>query len=286
MFLRIWNLIRRTVWGFFEIDGEQRAAAFAFYAFFSLFPLLLLIVSMGAIFLDPATVTSVVIGTLKSYIPLESDDCTGVFAILQGVVDARRKLGIIAVIGLIWSSSHFFHALVRGVNRAWHTTELDWWKIPLKNLAMLGILASALLLGIVVPVVVSTVERAMSWELHFMPFVFQAARYSLPFLILFYGLSMLYSVSPRRKTTFREVCLASLLVTACLKILQQLLIFYAYNIWKVNVLYGAVGVLIVLLLWIYLCGVIIIVGACFCSAWAQVMRGEQLETLPGLPPEK
>ena len=263
-----WRVARRTASIFLEIDGEQRAASFAFYAFFSLFPLLLLIVSVGSLFVEPDAVESVITRHLAAFLPLEETDRAGVFETVRGVFDARRGLGLIALGGLAWAATHFFHALVRAVNRAWHTRELDWWKVPIKNLSMLMLVGLGLVFGIVVPAVLAGVERFVRETPLYFPWVLDLLRLLLPGLLVFYMLAMLYMVSPRRRTVFREVWLPALLVTLALKGLQQLLLVYAYQVWHVNVIYGAVGVLVLLLLWVYLCGVVIIGGGCLCAALA------------------
>ncbi len=263
---KIWQSIRNSVGIYLEIDGDLRAASFAFYAFFSLFPIILLTVSVGSRFVDPESVSHTIIEYINSVIPLDGQDAAEVIQVIEGVMSARTSLDVLAVIGVLWSSNHFFRALVRGVNRAWHVSELDWWKVPLKNFAMLGIFASALLVGVIAPVIISTIDRFTPFDFDQLPGYSILIRYGLPSLVLFYGLVMLYKLSPRRKVQFREVWLGALLVTVALKLLQQLLLYYTNNIWQVNALYGAMGVLVVLLLWVYLCGVIIIYGGCLTAA--------------------
>lgn len=262
---KLWLPLRNALRIYFEIDGDQRAAAFAFYAFFSLFPMLLFLVSIGSKLIDAHVLTETIFDYVKSVIPLDQQSADEVFGIIVGVVDSRTGIGIVALAGMLWGANHFFHALVRGVNRAWHTLELDWWKVPIKNLAMLGIFASALLFGILVPVVISTLDRFTPLSIDAIPGFANALRYALPSLVLFYGLVMLYKLSPRRKVVFGEVWLAALVVTLALKALQQVLLFYTNNIWHVNAIYGVMGILIVLLLWVYLCGALIIWGACLCA---------------------
>jgi YihY family inner membrane protein len=263
---RGWRILRRTVTGYLEIDGDQRAAAFAFYAFFSLFPLLLLIVSAGALFLDPRDVTASLIDYLNSYIPLSSADREGVYETLRGVASSSGKLGLVAGLGLLWSSSRFFHALVRAVNRAWHTVELEWWKVPVKSVVMLLLLALALVVGIIAPLVFSAMARFVPWDHRFFPVIVHWTQWVLPFAVLYMGLLVLYSLSPRQRVPLRHVWRGALLAALGIKLLQWLLVVNTEHFWKVNVLYGAVGVLILLLFWVYLLGAIIILGACFCAA--------------------
>ncbi len=253
---------------FSEINGDQRAAAFGFYAFFALFPLLLMLVSAGAIFLEPETVERTALNYIDSFMPLQSENQEAVSEIIGGVMSSSGGIGLAAVAGLLWSASNFFQALVRGVNRAWHTQELSWWRVPLKNLLMVATFASALLIGIVLPAVFNAVQMFIGWDPGFLPFSVDVLRIVLPSVMLFYGLLILYKVSPRRKTHFKEVWIEAAAVTLLLKLLQNLLVFYSSNIWQVNALYGAMGTMIILLLWVYLCGMIVLLGACHCAARA------------------
>src|SRR3954467_6043054 len=71
----LWAVLVRTVVKYTETDGEQRAASFAYYAFFSLFPLLLLLISIGAMLLgdDPHArehATESVVKFVKGFIPV------------------------------------------------------------------------------------------------------------------------------------------------------------------------------------------------------------------------
>ncbi len=95
-------------------------------------------------------------------------------------------------------------------------------------------------------------------------------RFLVPPLVLFYGFTMLYKVSPRRKTTFREVWFAALFVTLGIDLLQRLFTIYTSNITNFNALYGTFGSVVALLLWIYLIGSIIIFGACLSAAEYEV----------------
>ncbi len=118
---RVLLVFWRAIQKFFEIDGEQRAAAFAYYAFFALFPLILLFVTLGSMFTDPVSLATSIIDNVSHYMPLNSTDLHIVNLAIHGVADSPGGLSLLATIGLLWSSTHFFHAMVHGVNRAWGT---------------------------------------------------------------------------------------------------------------------------------------------------------------------
>lgn len=266
--------VLKVFWGavikFFEIDGEQRAASFAYYAFFALFPLILLFVTLGSQFLDSETVANYVIGNLGQYMPFNTADRSIVDSIIHGIIDSRNKVSALAIIGLAWSSTHFFHAMVRGVNRAWGTVEYPWWRLPMHSFAMLGLVGSALFIGILAPFVITYIRHLEVLNAEIFSGIFQQLILLVPSLVLFYGLSMFFKFAPRRRTLFSEVAIAALITTALLQIARTLFERYVYEISNFNAVYGAFAVVIELLVWIYLSGVIIIFGGCLCASQAEI----------------
>ena len=270
---RVGAIAWRAAQKFDETDGEQRAASFAYYAFFAMFPLILLLITIGTTFFDAEFASSKIIAYVSTQIPLEEQDASVILHTIDGVVRSRKSAGFIAFGVLAWTSLRFFQALVRGVNRAWGTKEYSWWRLPIKNLGMLGILTSVLFLGILAPVVLKQIEefywshsRRVGLDFTFLWYVFEFAKLLIPILVLFLGMSLFFKYAPRRKTLFVEVWSAALFVTVALEILQRLFVLYTRNIGNFNALYGTFGSVIALLLWIYLTGAIIILGGCISAA--------------------
>ena len=135
---------------------------------------------------------------------------------------------------------------------------------------MVGILASALLVGIAVPPALNwtaahfTIARGVALA------GFAAIRFLLPSAVLFYGMTLFYKLAPRRRTSFQEVWLGAFLGAILLQVLQQLFLLYARNVANFNKVYGAFGSVIAVLMWVYLSGSVIILGGCFCAAKAEV----------------
>jgi Ca2+-transporting ATPase len=261
-----------------ETDGEQRAASFAYYAFFSLFPLILLLIAVGTTFLGSQDLAAKeIIGYVGTFIPIETTEANVIIDTINGVVRSRSSAGLISFGALAWSALRFFQALVRGVNKAWGTKEYNWWRLPIKNLFMAAILGSALFLGIFAPAVVDQVERfywinsrSVGLEFRWVDYIFQGSRLLVPPLVLFYGFLMFYKFAPRRRTKLKEVWMAALLVTLMLIILKQGFLLYTTSISDFNRLYGVFGSMIALLMWIYLSGSVIILGGCLSAAQFEV----------------
>ncbi len=275
---RTGSVIWRALIKYDETDGEQRSASFAYYAFFALFPLIVLLITIGSTFFGNREIAAAKItGQIQQYIPVQDDSASNLLKVVDGVVRSRTSASFIAFTILAWSALRFFQALVRGVNRAWGTKELSWWRLPIKNVFMTVILASALLLGTVAPTIVNQIEYfywAHSWEFGldflFVKHWFDFIRFLVPPCVLFYGFLMFYKFAPRRKTTFREVWVAAIFATVGLDALQRLFVLYTKNIGNFNALYGTFGSVVALLMWIYLSGSIIILGGCLSAAQHEI----------------
>lgn len=271
-FPRLRRTARLAFVKFLEIDGTQRAAAFAYHAFFSLFPLIILFVTLGSVFFDREAATNKVIGYVEKYVPLQPKMEQQVFDTIAGVIEARGQVGAVATIVLLWGSLQFFKSLVRATSRAWGTEMHNWWQMPLKSLALLVVLASALLLGIGVPVAANLAEKWLP-SLHGVVGVLTStAIAAVPMLLVFYGLALFYRLAPRRDTTFSEVWLAAAIATVLLRVVETLFSLYLRNFGNFNLVYGTFGGIMAFMLWIYLSGSIVVLGACIAAAQAEVRQ--------------
>lgn len=283
----IWSTIWRTIEIYGAIDGEQRAASFAYYVLFSLFPLFALLLTVGSQFLNPEEI----IQTINGFLPLDPTQRQFIWDAVRQLDQARGGVGAASVLVLLWCSLRFFQALVRGVNRAWDTVEIPWWQLPLKNLLMVGIIGSALFAGLLAPAIlqgISNILRAAEIFIHthFPTFnlslifnLMDLGRYLIGGAVLFYAFCMLYKFAPRRKVLFSQVWLAALLVTVMLQVCQVAFVNYLPKFVNYGI-YGAVGLMMLLLMWVYVSGMIIILGGCLCAALGKESPPEEAEPIP------
>ncbi|MCU0608557.1 MAG: YihY/virulence factor BrkB family protein, partial [Chitinispirillaceae bacterium] len=159
-----WDILALAVKKFSQIDGAHWAGAFAHYAFFALFPLIVLFVTIASLFIDRDRAGTEVIAYVKTYVPISGEMQKTIFSTLAGVVKARKQAGAIAFVILVLTAMQFFTALIAATNRAWGTTMNSLWRLPLKSLMMLGITIGVVLLGLATPVVM---KLAKTWLLVF-----------------------------------------------------------------------------------------------------------------------
>jgi len=275
-----WRLLRETALIYQRIGGEQCAAAFAYYALFSLVPLVALLLTLGS-YVFPA---DSVLNTIHRFAPIGEQQQELLWTMVQGLEKARGSVSILSILILIWASLRFFHSLVLSINHAWGTRRLPWWEMPVKNFTMILAMSGALLIGTVVPAILQGIARALhSFESMFnqhFPFMnvgrlltlVDLSRYVVGTLVLFYSFSVLYMLAPRNHVRFVQIWGPALLVSLLLQVGQAFFVNLAPKLINYSAIYGTMGSMMFLLLWVFIAGIIIISGGCLCAALAH-LRG-------------
>jgi YihY family inner membrane protein len=270
--------LSRTAWAvthlaakrFLRIDGTNWAGSFAFNAFFSLFPLIILFVTIASLFVDRESAGPAIVTYVEGYVPLDGEMRDRIFGAIAGVIQARQQAGIVALLILVWGALQCFLILVRVTNRAWGNEEYNWWRLPLRGITLLGVTAGAVLVGMAAPALASVGKSVLFPANDLGSWVYAMGGFVVPLLVLFLSLTLFYRLAPRRKTRFDEVWVAAVSTTVLLQLTESLFVVYLKHFAALNAVYGVFGGIMALLLWIYLSGCGFIFGACLCAAQAEV----------------
>ena len=283
---RTWAILGLALRKYVGIDGAQWAGAFAFNAFFSLFPLIVLLVTIASSLVERDRAGREVIAYIESYVPISGEMQRYIFDTVAGVVKAREQAGAVALLILVWAALQCFTTLICATNRAWGTVVYNWWRLPLKSLLLLGITAGAVLLGLAVPLLVRIAMAGWLTEREVRSWTYGLGSFLIPWLVAFGGLSLFYRLAPHRPTRFAEVWAGALCATVFLHLGDSLFVIYLKDFATLNAVYGAFGGFMALLLWIYLSGCIFIFGACLCAAGAETREASagRIADWPSLGP--
>jgi YihY family inner membrane protein len=284
----LWRLLRETFLIYSRIGGEQSAAAFAYYALFSLVPLVALLLTLGSYIFPPDSV----IHTIHRFVPMGDTQQDLLWSMVNGLKKARGSASLASLAILTWASLRFFHALVLSINHAWGTRHLPWWQMPVKNLVMIIAMSGALILGTVIPALLQGITRILhsleSWISLYFPLlnlerllaVVNLSRLIGGTLVLFYSFAVLYMLAPRHRPRFSQIWLPALLVSLLIQIGQAFFVNIVPKLINYSAIYGTMGGMMFLLLWVYIAGVIIISGGCLCAALAHLRGHSPLHEQP------
>lgn len=268
-YLDAWKIFKLAIRKFFLIDGVHLAEAFSYNAFFSLFPLMILLVTIASTFTSWESAGTTVIGYTENLIPLSGEMRDFIFNTIAGVMKTRGQASVIASLILLWATIQGFTTLIYATNRAWGSEVQNWWQLPLQSLLLLGIMADAILLGIALPMLSQIAKTYFLAVNDFSYWLYALGEFFIPLVVVFVSLGMFYKLAPRRPTRFAEVWVAALVATLLLLAVESLFAIYLKNFSTLNAIYGTFGGIMALLLWIYLSGCIFIFGACLSAAQAE-----------------
>jgi YihY family inner membrane protein len=274
---RVWAILSLAVKKFWQIDGVQWAGAFAFNAFFSLFPLVVLFVTIASVFIDGDRAGQAIIVYLERIVPINGEMQHYIFDTIAGVITARGQAGAVALLLLVWVAVQCFITLISATNRAWDIESHNWWRLPVKSLVLLGITVVAVLIGMAAP---ALMKMATGWLFpvnELSSWIYALGSFVIPLLVLFLGLSLFYRLTPRRPMRFAQVWVAALCATLLLQAAETLFVIYLKNFATLNAIYGTFGGIMALLLWIYISGCIFIFGACLCAAQAETLSLKEFQ---------
>lgn len=265
----LWNMLR-DVWTFWAAVFERMdkihmgliAAGVAFYAMFAVFPGLAAILALWSLWFDPSVIMAYV-DVAHEFIP------EGAAQIIDGQVHSLTSAGRTSI---GWASFVSFmvatiaaragvEALIRGLNAAYgvrgHSTVFGFLLAYGLTLAIVGISLAGLATIVIVPLLLTFVKigQVRIWLLGGLPW---AAMFTLVIL----GIGILYRYGPNVKTprtpifTWGALFAALLWAAASVGFSAYLSSFNSYNR-----IYGSIGTVVALLMWFYLAGFSVLLGA-------------------------
>jgi membrane protein len=287
----LWDVLKRTVREFREDNLTDWAAALTYYGVLSIFPALLVFVSIVG--LIGAPVTEPLLDNIAAFAPSEARDIlTNAVRELERSRSSAGLLTIVALAGGLWAASGYVAAFIRASNIVWDVEEGRpvWKTLPLRvglTLVLLILLAaSALLVVFTGPLAekagdVIGVSGAVvtAWDI---------GKWLLLVLLISIMLAILYYAAPNvRQPGFRWITPGSILAVILWIVASAGFALYVAAFGSYNKTYGSLGAVIVFLIWLWLTNVAVLLGAelnAELERRRQVEGGHPAEREPFLPP--
>lgn len=260
------RIVRITLQRFSDANAPQAAAGMAYYAFFSLFPLLLFLVVGASFWIENEVAYDWVMQSIHNVLPLPTAQQL-IKANIQQVLQLRGAVGLIGLIGFLWSSLSFFSILTRNINRAQpEYAKRNFFEDRALALGMIGVLALLLALSMLSNTLTNILPNIDLFYINGTPLHETALwRYlinTIPFITTLLLLYSLYRYVPKNKMGWYGVLIAGTIAAvawqAATKIFSWLL---QEGLVKYELIYGSLGTVVALMFWIYLISFITLFGA-------------------------
>ncbi|SDL98319.1 membrane protein [Arthrobacter sp. ov407] len=275
-----WQYIaKKTLREFTKDQCPDLAAALTYYSVLSLFPAMLALVSLLGIFGQAEKTTSALLEIVQGFAPAETVD-----AIRQPVeqLSSSSAAGLTLVIGILtalWSASGYVGAFARAMNRIY---EIDEGRpfiklrgtvlgVTIVNLLIVVVLAAMLVLT---GPVAEAVGNAIGLGAAFLT-VWSILKWPVMAVLVVLAIAILYYATPNvKQPKFRWMSLGSFIALVVFLLASLGFALYVANFSSYEKTYGAIGGVIISLLWLWLLNMSLLFGAEFD---AEMERGRQLQ---------
>src|SRR4249919_3362906 len=275
-----WKYIaKKTLREFTKDQCPDLAAALTYYSVLSIFPALLALVSLLGIFGQAEKTTSALLEIVQGFAPAETVD-----AIRQPVeqLSSSSAAGLTLVIGILtalWSASGYVGAFGRAMNRIY---EIDEGRpfIKLRGTMLVVTIATVLIVLLLSAMLVLSgpVAEAVGNAIGLGGALLTAwniLKWPVILLLVILAIAILYYATPNvKQPKFRWMSLGSAIALVIFLLASLAFAFYVANFNSYEKTYGAIGGVIISLLWLWILNMSLLFGAEFD---AEMERGRQLQ---------
>ncbi|GGQ21608.1 hypothetical protein GCM10010249_45470 [Streptomyces roseolilacinus] len=266
-------MLKRTVKEFTDDELTDRAAALTYYGVLSLFPALLVLVSLLGI--AGRSATQQVMDNLQKLAPGPVRDIvTDAVEQLQGNGGTGSLMAIVGLLLAVWSASGYIAAFIRTSNAVYDMPEgRPVWKVlPLRLILTVVLMVLAVVSALIVVFTGPLAQRAGSalgigdtaltvWSI---------AKWPVLILLVTMMIAILYWAAPNaRGRGFRWVTPGSFLALVLWMIASAGFALYVANFASYNKTYGTLAGVIVFLVWLWITNLAILLGLEFDAEMAR-----------------
>jgi membrane protein len=278
---RSWGYIfKRTLNEFSADKCTDLAAGMTYYAVLSIFPGLLAVVSILGVFGQGEATTRTIIDLLEQLgAPPDA------LSLIEGPINQMTTATgaglalVVGIIGAIWTASGFVRAFGRAMNLMYDVDEgRPFWKLYPVMLGVTLVLVTVVVIMMLLLILSGGFAQALGdiiglGETALM--VWNIVRWPILVLLVVFMIAVLYYATPNiKQPKFRWLSIGAIVAIVVMALATAGFGFYVANFGNYNATYGAIGGVIVLLLWIWIMNVVLLFGG---ELDAEIERGRQLQ---------
>lgn len=259
---RVWlNFFKELYRRFQQDEITALSAQMTYYLIISFFPFLIFLITL--ITYTPL-VTEESLYTLSDILPRET-----YYVIMEIALEViyNRSVTILSfgMITALWAASNGMASIIRGINKAYdqrdHRSFVAHRLLALLfTIAFILVLISTFVLLVVGRTWVANLFGALNFSTYFLD-AWNWIRYGISLIIMWLVFTVLYRYAPDRPTTFREVLAGSTFAIIGWIGISLAFAYYINNFNNYTYMYGSIGGVFFLLIWLYISSIIILLGA-------------------------
>jgi membrane protein len=255
------RVLRDSIQNYVAHNCLTLSASISFFAMFSFFPLSMLTVSIFTTVMGSSEVAMERISNIVTNLtPLGTST---VMAWVRSTAQNRPLAWGVGIVTLIWGARHVFNNLAFSASVIWGRQ--GWKDVILRQLlalVLVGVVSLLLLASIFVPGVIGKLRAEADYAAsNFLLFVLTV----MPYLFSFLTFSVIYLLTSPRRVPRKNILLGAVVVAVIWEVAKTAFLTYI-GMTKITSIYGSIGGIIVLMIWVYLSAGIVLWGMEFIAA--------------------
>jgi len=284
----VFAMVKQAVSEWFDQSISRLGAALAFYTFFSIAPLFVIVLAIAGLWFGEEAARRELFSQVSGLVGSEGGEA------IQALVSAARKpttgvwATVIASATLFVGATGVFVQLQDALNSIWGVRRKpgrgvrNFIKDRVLSFALIIGIGFLLLVSLVLSAALSALGNYMTGLLPAQETLWQGINFVISFVVITLLFAMIFKVLPDVKIAWRDVWTGALLTALLFNLGKYLLGLYLGRS-SVTSAYGAAGSLVVVLLWVYYSAQILFFGAKFTQIYS-ARHGSRREPVPGAKP--
>jgi membrane protein len=257
------EILKRSAKEFVSDNAFDLGAQQAYYFFFALFPALLFVIAIASFF-PLASLIDQVVTMMSRFAPKDVVD------IITGAMNSlsnQNNGGVLtfAFLVTIWSSSGAMVSIITTLNAAYDVTESrPWWKTRLIAIGLTVGIAIFILASMFLVIAGPTLAENLAARLHLseaVKWTVWVVQWPIVFILVATAIGLVYYFAPDVEQDWVWITPGSVLATLLWVLVSVGLKIYYQLVPNANAAYGTIGGIMVLMLWFYLSGLSLLLGA-------------------------
>jgi len=245
-------------------DVMGMAAQISYYTMLALFPFLIFVLSVVSLFPLGAKLQPMLLDALQEQMPLEAANYVTdiVIGLLPTANSGLLSLGLAAS---LWGASMAVGALITTINRAYNIRprrNMVTQKVMaiLLTLALSGLWLMAMTIILVGPQITQHIFEFVGIASETNTF-WTTMRLPMAFMLNLVALAVLYYIAPEAKQKFQWILPGAITATTLWMVASSVFRLFLRNFGQYNTTYGSVAALIILMIWLWISGLVFLLGA-------------------------
>jgi membrane protein len=271
-----WELIKQTIDEWQQDEAPRMGASLAYYALFSLAPLLVIVVAIVGFVYKGDTVGQIQ-KQMQSLVGTDAAKTIAAAIYNAGTFDHGIIASIVSFVLLSLCATGFFSELHTAMNKIWKVPRrecgfiLGLLKDQFASFMMVLAIAFLLLVSTILSAVLSAVTAYFTYLLPGASLLWHIADLVVSFGTATFLFALLFRYVPDERVTWRDVWIGAV-TTALLFDIGKFLIGFYIGKSSVGSVFGAAGSGVVILAWVYYSSQLVFLGAEFTHVYANYQR--------------